>query len=93
MDLPNGNKSTETFEIGTLTRREIHREFDRIAKLHGKMFEGVSEFERRNTERYTNVERCSELALRQEAERTQQGRNQVRLTEIELERQRQQSVR
>ena len=86
--LPNGNRSTETFEIGTLTGREIHREFDRIAKLHGRMFVGVSESERRDTERYTHIERCSELALRQEAERTQQGRNQVRVAEIELERQR-----
>ena len=57
------------------------------------MFVGVSESERRDTERYTHIERCSELALRQESERTQQGRNQVRLAEIELERQRQQSVR
>ena len=91
--LPNGNKSTETFEIGTMTRRDIHREFDRIARLHGRMFESVkTESERRDTERYTHIERCSELALRQEAERTQQGRNLVRLAEIELESQRHESI-
>ena len=85
--LPNGNKSTETFETGTMTRRDIHREFDRIARLHGRMFESVkTESERRDTEKYLHVERCTELSLRQEAERTQQGRNLVRLAELDLER-------
>ena len=102
--LPNGNSSTETFEIGTLTRRDIHREFDRITKLFGRMFESVSESERRDSERFGHIERCSELAVRQEAEkakqeagkaqqeveRTQQGRNQVRLVELDLERMRHQ---
>jgi hypothetical protein len=90
--LPNGNTSTETFEISTMTRRDIHREFDRIARLHGRMFESVkTESERRDSEKYLHVERCTELALRQEAERTQQGRNLVRLAELDLERLRHQT--
>ena len=94
MALPNGNTSTETFEIGTMTRRDIHREFDRIARLHGRMFESVkTESERRDTEKYLHVERCTELSLRQEAERTQQGRNLVRLAEVDLERLRHREAR
>ncbi len=45
-----------------------------------------TESERRDTEKYLHVERCTELSLRQEAERTQQGRNLVRLAELDLER-------
>ena len=86
--LANGNTSTETFEIGNMTQRDIHKEFDRIVKIFGRMLEDKTESEREDVRQLAHDERMRETTLKIETQKTQQ---EVARSQQEAERTRQEA--